>query len=232
MNTYKIADLLINLEPSGRTGVQAEPYKVEYSDSPDYTFDISQGAVEAFKKNHPEAKISDWEYVLMQIKLCSCLLENDGMVLHSSSVALDGNAYLFSADSGTGKSTHTNLWKRCFKDAYIINDDKPALRYINGKFYVYGTPWSGSSALNKNVKLPLKAICFIERGNENSISLMTDKLEILECLMTQTLRKTAAPKMDTLLYLLDKLITEVPVYKLKCLPNEEAALLSHSVMSK
>lgn len=231
MNTYKIADLIININCSGRTKLQAEPYKIPFIADPDYTFNVSQKSIDAYKSSHPDSAITDWEYFLMQIKLCSCLIENDGMVLHSSAVALDGNAYLFSANSGTGKSTHTRLWKQCFKDAFIINDDKPALRYIDGKFYVYGTPWSGSSSLNENVKLPLKAICFLEQGNENSIQLITDKLEILEKVMTQTLRKTNYQKTEKLLSLLDRLITEIPIYKLKCRPDKEAAILSHSVMS-
>ena len=73
------------------------------------------------------------------------------MLLHSSAVVVDGYAYLFSADSGTGKSTHTGLWKQHFGDrAYIINDDKPAIRKVDGEWYVFGTPWSGKTDTSVN----------------------------------------------------------------------------------
>ena len=73
------------------------------------------------------------------------LLQYDGMLLHASCVEKDGKAYLFSAKSGTGKSTHTHLWLRAFPDSRIINDDKPAVRRMDGTFYACGTPFSGKN---------------------------------------------------------------------------------------
>ena len=85
--------------------------------------------------------------------------------------AMDGQAYLFSADSGVGKSTHSRLWQQVFGDqrVTIINDDKPALRLRDGVWYVYGTPWSGKYGLNHNLCYPLAGICFLERSKTNKI---------------------------------------------------------------
>lgn len=232
MNTYKIADLTFNIECSGRTAEQALPYLVPKSDLPDYELKVTNEAAAQFKAKHPDAEITDWEYFLLNLKFCSCLLKENGFVLHSSAVAQGGYAYLFSANSGVGKSTHTSLWQKCFQDAFIINDDKPAIRFIDGKFYVYGTPWSGSSPLNRNVKVPLKAVCFIERGEKNEIEMLTDKAEIFEKIMNQTLRRVGSEKTALLLDTLDRFISSVPFYRLRCLPDENAARLAQSVMSQ
>jgi len=98
------------------------------------------------------------------------LLRYGGFMLHSSAVEVDGRAYLFSAPSGTGKSTHTTQWLKLFGDrARIINDDKPAIRIIGGTVYAYGTPWSGKSDLNVNAAVPVQGICVLERSEKNFI---------------------------------------------------------------
>lgn len=232
MDTYKIADLLCNFECSGRTAKQALPYLSDFTQKPDITLAVTENYIDRFKNSHPDALITDWEYYLLNLQFSAELLKHKGFVLHSSAVALNGNAFLFSADSGIGKSTHTSLWCDCFNEAFIINDDKPALRCIDGTFYCYGTPWSGSVNLNRNVKVPLKAICFIERGNENSIERLSDFSFIFEKILTQTLRRAGVNGTSLLLETIDNLIKTVPFYRLKCLPNKEAALLAHNVMEK
>lgn len=95
------------------------------------------------------------------------VLSRNGVVFHSSSLSLNGEAILFSAPSGTGKSTHTSLWCRYVEGAEIFNDDSPALMIEGGKVFAYGTPWSGKTEINSNVRLPVKAIVFLERGEPN-----------------------------------------------------------------
>ena len=88
-------------------------------------------------------------------------------MLHASAVVVDGDAYLFSAPCGTGKSTHASLWLKYLKhkNPYILNDDKPAIRIVNDNIYVYGTPFSGKTDKNKNEKANLKGIAFLEQSN-------------------------------------------------------------------
>ena len=97
-------------------------------------------------------------------------LANNGFVFHSSTIDYLGKGILFSADSGTGKSTHTQQWLKYYPyETRIINDDTPFIRIIKGKNYVFGTPWAGKSDLNLNVVVPLDTIVFLERGLECSI---------------------------------------------------------------
>lgn len=228
IKTYKIADLKLNIDASSITARNGKKYEVEFDPSA-IELKFSPEAAKRFIDAHPTAEIEDWDYFLHGAKFSSLMLENDGFVFHSSAIALDGQAFLFSANSGVGKSTHTKLWKKIFDNVIYINDDKPAIRLKNGLFYVYGTPWSGKSTLNSNVCVPLKAICFIERAKINSIRKLTP-FEALPRLLEQTMRKAGETKTARLLELLDVLLTTTPIYLLSCLPNEDAAKLAHDTM--
>ena len=153
-------------------------------------------------------------------------------MLHSSAVVVDGRAYLFSAPSGTGKSTHTQLWLKLFGErAYILNDDKPALRLENGVWYVYGTPWSGKHDISVNTRVPLAGIAKIERGEYNEIIPWTG-YEVLNTLMKQLVRPRDMEAQLKLMDILDKLISQIPMWKLRCNMGDEAAIISYEAMSK
>lgn len=230
MKQYAIAGLTVEMACSGRTERSARPYEIQSEQTPDLSLVVTAEHIEEFRAKYPDAQILDWEYFLLSQQFSSCLLPFNGFVFHASAVTLDGNAYLFSADSGTGKSTHTALWCRVFPEAKILNDDKPAIRLMDGRFYACGTPWSGKSDLNRPENVPLKAICFLERGSENTIERLTDPQTILPLFFTQTLRKMSADKTTILLSLLDRLIADVPFYRLTCRPDEEAARVAHDGM--
>ena len=144
---------------------------------------------------------------------------------------VDGNAYLFTAPSGTGKSTHTRLWREMLGDkAVMINDDKPMIRFIDGDFYVYGTPWNGKHNLDTNTRAKVKAICKISQSKENSIR-RANSAEMLLTILNQTIRPTETVGMDKLLNLIEKLLTSVDLYCLGCNISREAAELSYKTMS-
>jgi len=158
------------------------------------------------------------------------LLRFGGMMLHASAVALDGRAYLFSGPCGMGKSTHTRLWREVFGEkAVVFNDDKPALRRLDDRWYAYGTPWCGKDGINVNVKVPLAGICFLRRGEANVIRRL-NSMEAMSYFLSQTLRKLREENMDLLLGNLDKLIREIPIFELKNLPEPDAARLSYETM--
>ena len=144
---------------------------------------------------------------------------------------MEGRAYLFSGPSGMGKSTHTRLWQRNHaENAEVFNDDKPALRYIDGRWYAYGTPWCGKDGINQNRKVPLAGICFLRQGNENVIRKM-DHFEATTNILSQTIRKFKNPeKLDRMLELVNKLVLDIPVYELYNRPEPEAAWLSYTTM--
>ena len=135
------------------------------------------------------------------------------------------------AKSGTGKSTHTSLWLEHFGErARIINGDKPLLRFIDGKLFVYGTPWCGKEGLNINTSSQLKALCFLERGTDNSIRRLSDS-EIVARLFHQLIMPQDMQAADCLLQLLDRTVKEIPVWLLRCNISQEAVITAYEAMS-
>ena len=161
------------------------------------------------------------------------ILTHNGMMLHASAVTLDGRAYLFSGPPGTGKSTHTGLWQQFFgESARIINDDKPALRFIDGRWIAYGTPWCGKDGINLNEKAPLGGICFLKQAAENRIRRLDPK-EATQNLIYQTVRKFQdVESLDLMLSLVDKLVCNIPIFCLENRPEIEAAMLSYETMRR
>lgn len=180
-------------------------------------------------KRQPHLLLEDWEYIETGFGFSWGLLEFNGFCLHASAVALNNKAVLFSGPCGTGKSTHTRLWQEVFGEdkAVIINDDKPAIRLLEDRFYVYGTPWSGKTDINKNIKVPLEGIVFLEQGPENTIQRLSNR-ESIQWLFFQSLRPNGDPeKTEKLLKILEKVIEKIPIYKMKCTPTKESVMLSY-----
>ncbi len=157
------------------------------------------------------------------------LLEHGGLMLHSSALSWGGMAYLFSGPSTVGKSTHTRMWQRLYPGVEILNDDKPALRCMDGVWYAYGTPWCGKDGINKNGKAPLAGICFLKQAQENRIHRLSVPEALASCL-SQIQRFTKPENVEKQLLLLEKLVSTVPVWELENRPTEEAARLSHDTM--
>ena len=156
----------------------------------------------------------------------------DGLFLHASAVVLDGRAYLFSGNSGAGKSTHTGIWKKLWPDARVINDDKPALRRIDGRWMVYGTPWCGKDGINENASAPLAGICYLKKAGHNRIRSLSQR-EAMERILAQTIFKFPdKQRLLKLFELMDLLLKEIPVYELENLPEPDAARLSYETMRR
>lgn len=234
MAVCDIAGLRVDIKNmTGRTGKQAKPYISDNQDETDIDIkiDITPARVEAMIREHPELNSDDWEYMLTGQDFYTGLIDFDGIMLHSSCVAVDGVAYAFSADSGTGKSTHTQLWLKYFGDrAHMVNDDKPAIRLINGKVYACGTPWSGKFDYSTPELVPLAGICFLERSKENHIK-KADTQKAIYNIFSQTVRKLGAQKMEKLFGVLDNIFKLVPIYELGCNISEEAVLTSYNAMN-
>lgn len=159
-------------------------------------------------------------------------LSSYGTVLfHGSVIAVDGEAYLFTAVSGTGKSTHTRLWRELFGErAYMVNDDKPLLKLTEDKVFACGTPWDGKHRLSRNVCVPLRAVCLLERAAENRIASVTPG-EAYTRVLGQTYRPQDREAMLRVLALTDRLVRMVPLYRLGCNMEPEAARVAYEGMS-
>ena len=227
MARYEIAGLAVEMDVSGRTFRQAAAYAAPVRGAAELTLRCD---VPAYMAANPHLKDPDMaQYMLTGYLFARELLKFNGMHLHSSAVMLDGKAYLFSAASGTGKSTHTEKWCRLF-GAKLLNDDKPALRLVDGVWMAYGTPWSGKHDLSSPQGVPLGGIAFLRRGSENTIRRM-EPGEAVPYFMGQTLRKLGLETMQTQLTLMDQLLRAVPVWDLQCLNNDEAACVSCKAMT-
>ncbi len=149
------------------------------------------------------------------------VLRRGGLMLHSSAISYKGKGVLFSAPSGTGKSTHTSLWQKYYDDTIIINDDMPAIVFNGDEPIAFGTPWSGKTDINCNKNAPLAAIVFLERGESCSISRISGVMALSRLL--SELRKSLYPEMmDICLDAVDKLLGAVPIYLLRCDISKDA----------
>jgi hypothetical protein len=129
---------------------------------------------------------------------------------------------IFSAPSGTGKSTHANLWVRHL-GAMILNGDRAALRTVNNEVNVYGTPWSGSSHLFLNRKAPLKAIVLLEQASYNKIEELPRDRAVSLLTPRCFLPYFDSELMELSICNLEEIIKRIPIYLLKCRPDYEAA---------
>ncbi len=224
---YRIAGLTVKMDSFGRTVSQAEPYLCEPGEQVDVQI---RSDWRALQERQPHLSDEDCEYLCTGGSFYCQLLKHGGLLLHSSAVVVDGWAYLFSAPCGTGKSTHTGLWLKKFGErAYILNDDKPALRLEDGVWYAYGTPWSGKNDISANRRVPLAGIAMVERAGDNRIEPFGGAQAVF-ALLEQTARPADGSLRGKLLDNLDKLLTQVPVWKLHCNMDPDAAWVSYNAM--
>ena len=155
----------------------------------------------------------------------------DAFLFHGSVIAVDGAAYLFTARSGTGKSTHTRLWRKLLGErAVMVNDDKPLIRILpDGSVVACGTPWDGKHRLSANISVPLKSICILERAQENHIREISGT-EALPELLQQIYRPSDPTALAKTLTLIDRM--KVRFFRLGCNMDRSAAELSYRTMAE
>ena len=184
-------------------------------------------------EGQPVRNLSDaqLEITAIQRKLTQAFFAWDMILFHGSAIAVDGEAYLFAAKSGTGKSTHTRLWREVLGDrALMVNDDKPFLHITDEGVQVCGSPWNGKHRLGSNTSLPLRAICLLERGEQNEIRKISAG-EALPVLLQQSARPVDGKLLPKYLELLDGLTRYADFYHLRCNMHPEAAKISFEAMS-
>lgn len=153
-------------------------------------------------------------------------------LFHGSAIAVDGVGYLFAAKSGTGKSTHTRLWREAFGErAIMINDDKPLLKVTDEGVFVYGTPWDGKHKLSTNASVPLKSICVLTRAKNNEIKRITYSQAYID-LFQQTYRPANRASMLKTLDLIDIIGKKCELYRLGCNMDISAAHVAYEGMNK
>ena len=171
------------------------------------------------------------ERAAIQRKIAEELLKRDTFLLHGSTVAVDGKAYLFTAACGTGKSTHTRLWREAFGGrAAMVNDDKPFLQITEDGVIAHGSPWSGKHGLDSNISVPLKGICILKRGQENRIRRIAPQ-EAAQMLHHQSYVSADPDAQERVQGLVEALLHRVPLWEMACTKDAEAATVAFEAMS-
>lgn len=163
--------------------------------------------------------------------ICRKLIKYDAFIMHAACIEVDNNVYAFLAKSGTGKSTHIRLWHDYLGDkVHVINGDKPIIRKYGNRLMVFGTPWCGKEGWNINTSAPLKALCFIERGKENTIEAIPSSA-VLTRIGHQVLMPADRDEMLSYLDLMDFMISSIPSYLLHCNMDISAAKTAYKGMN-
>ena len=189
---------------------------------PDFTVCASDGEM-LREKEAADTRISDSyaESLAVFRKMSTLAARRDIMLLHGSAFAFDGRAVIVTAPSGTGKSTHTALWKELYGDGVtVINDDKPWLKRENGHFTVYGTPWMGKENRGSNISAPLNAICSLHRSETNRVAPCERGIETL---LEQTFRPSDPGALKKVVGNLWELNRSVRMLDIFCNMEKEAA---------
>lgn len=165
-------------------------------------------------------------------KICEKVLASESFLMHGALIEYEGKGYLFTAKSGTGKTTHINLWKQVFGDdkVIVVNGDKPIIRFVDDSVYAYGTPWCGKEGYNVNTRVELCAIVFVERAEQNSISRVSD-IVALPRILSQVMLTDSAD-LGKQLELIDRLLEKVSTYLLKCNMDPDAAKVAYNGMQR
>lgn len=198
----------------------------------DLTVEVSEEELALEKSKNPSYINEDYvESICIYRAICRSIPPLGGMLLHGAVISDGTNGYAFTADSGVGKTTHVRLWQLAFGDEIsIINGDKPIIRKREGKWYAYGTPWCGKEGWNINTSVPLAGLCFLRRGETNSIK-PYDAAGAIADIFPQLLIPNDPVGLASTLDLLDGLLTDVPLYELHCTISEEAARIARRAMT-
>lgn len=195
-----------------------------------YHIDLATHHIVGNSVCHDMLDISQMRFA-MWVMFGVVLSEKQAIAIHSSTIEKRGRCILFLGESGTGKSTHTRLWRENIEDAHLLNDDSPIIRFKDGEARVYGSPWSGKTPCYRNLSYPIAGFCRLSQAPHNAIR----KLPTIAAI--GALLPSCPPAFahddylqDHICSTLGKILRRVPTYHLECLPNKEAAELSYSTI--
>jgi hypothetical protein len=191
------------------------------------TINIREAQIEGIPVvDYPDSHL---EILAVYRKIVTKMLDFNTFLMHGAVVAVGDKAWLFTAPSGTGKTTHINLWLKNIPGSYVVNGDKPLIR-VGDECTVYGTPWAGKEGMNRNVGVKLCGIVILNRGAENHIE-KVHMTQILPVLIQQSYRPKDKVELEKTLSLLSRLGKMIPMYQLYCNMNPDAAFTSYNVLN-
>ena len=226
----KLADIEVEIHAQeAQTAAYFADYRIDTA-VPKITLAMSDSQIEAEAVSGQEPR-----YYLEFLALCRafCRAANayDIFLLHAAVIEVDGCGYAFFAPSGTGKSTHILLWRRLLGEkCRIVNGDKPFVRYVDGTYYAYGSPWCGKERWQRNVRVPLRALCRLTRGEKDSIRKLS-KEDCSPYILSQIYLPPTPDATERIMNHTDGLLSQAPIYLLACTPTENAARIAYAAMS-
>ena len=240
MRVYRMAERNIGIESLyERVHTRCAAYRTE--GAPDFIVgttpaDIDFERVQSAREDQLEGRQPrPWseeylEELAIYRKIAERMPAYDTFLVHGSAVAVDGWGYLFTAKSGTGKSTHARLWQELLGDRLVyVNDDKPLIRIAPDGAVIYGTPYDGKHHRSSDVAVPLRAVCFLRRGRENSIRACSTR-DAFPRLLQQVYTPADQEALRRTLSLLQALTVRVRFYELACNMDPEAARVAFEGM--
>ena len=159
------------------------------------------------------------------------ILKHGAVAIHSSVIVAEGRGVLFLGESGTGKSTHTRLWREGIEGAKLLNDDSPIVRIVDGEVRVYGSPWSGKTPCYKNEVYHMAGLCRLSQAPHNRITHLSNLMAIGALLPScPPIFAHDSALQDMICATVGNIVRGVKCYHLECLPNSEAAELSYNTI--
>ncbi len=242
--TFKMVDELT--APEGNNIFSSSGYRiyekagqlVRYIGSVKDTWEQAYMRIEHSGKNHKvQVKTSKYSgrlgvhTVLNTLAVEHLITESGGFVFHCSFIEWNGEAILFTAPSGVGKSTQAELWKK-YRNAKVMNGDRAAVMIKNGQIMAEGIPFSGSSKYCKQCSVPVKAIVYLSQASENSVKELNGREAFFKLWEGITINTWDKKDVDTISKVVSGLVGQVPIYHLACTPDESAVLALESELSK
>ncbi len=232
--TMRLAGLVIEVTTiHDETYHLCREYRVDGGGRPDIVVTTSQSGIDFERAQDKQGCFGDpyYETLAVHRAIAEQLPLFGGLLMHGSAVAIGQRAWLFTAPSGTGKSTHTRWWRREFADlgAYMVNDDKPIIRIVRDDAWIYGAPWDGKERLSTNTCVRLAGIGMLERGDDDLVERASAR-DSLVTLMGQAYRPTSADAARATLGLLHRLADGVPLFRVRATDSAHAAHVAYAAM--
>jgi hypothetical protein len=159
------------------------------------------------------------------------LLKHNAVAIHSSVIVAEDQGVLFLGESGTGKSTHTRLWRENIEGARLLNDDSPIVRIVDNEVRVYGSPWSGKTPCYKNEVYPMAGLCRLSQAPYNRITRLSNLMAIGALLPScPPVFAHDSALQDMICTIVGEIVRGTKCYHLECLPNKEASELSYNTI--
>lgn len=200
-----------------RPGAELRPYRIAVFDQ-DFKKGTVYDAVKASGRSRGRPPSNPMDYPLLEVLMVCLLSRGRGLMVHACGISADGRGYLFAGNSGQGKTTMAELWKR---DGVVLNDDRVILRPGKDDFLMYGTPWHGADKGVSPQSVPVEKILFLQHGEFHKTTRLSEpeaSSRLLSCSMLPIWDS------DGLRFTLDfcaESVRTIPSYRLEFAPRRD-----------